>query len=495
MKSPVDQTASWIRLSEIKHFGSSVQTFLFVHIHNTVQHSCGIWSFQFSGGSAGSGGSSGEEAAAIRLQQAQENGRSTGSSDVDPSSSEQSADTVIYVGPSDDAATDGEHPPVYIPSLNSGDNRCAMGKALRGSSAEHRVPSKSGGTHQSKSAPLSPAKSTSTQSKLPNGSVVEDRSSPSHRSSLTKSTTNQLNSKTASPSHNSSCKSSPVRTPSKTTPHKTAAALSDQQLSNSTQSQNSSKIPVPFSNTCANAAGIVSGSDEQWIDGPRISKSKVAEARILLKDSHKKKETWIDGPLQTAKLPTLGNGHASGSYGFMDSHKKSMIRKWVENQTVQIQRQAVKHSTSTVSQRPPTTGAPQGHTYKELTVFKTCEDEETEMSGVCVKSSFEVEPQSNISKDETVSLDANKESEVTPDVKYSGTVEKIEDSQRSNEKISSEMEADRPGKQDMTIADTELEHVEEDDDVVGDMPPPLQLFQPHNKEISTGMMLLLLYIP
>jgi kinesin family protein 26 len=44
--------------------------------------------------------------------------RLTGSSDVDPSSSEQSADTVIYVGPTEE--TDGEHPPVYIPSLNSG---------------------------------------------------------------------------------------------------------------------------------------------------------------------------------------------------------------------------------------------------------------------------------------------------------------------------------------------------------------------------------------
>lgn len=32
--------------------------------------------------------------------------------------------------------TDGEHPPVYLPSLNSGDNRCAMSKALRGSAAE-----------------------------------------------------------------------------------------------------------------------------------------------------------------------------------------------------------------------------------------------------------------------------------------------------------------------------------------------------------------------
>lgn len=48
----------------------------------------------------------------------EDSNRLTGSSDFDPSSSEQSADTVIYLGPSEE--TDGEHPPVYIPSLNSG---------------------------------------------------------------------------------------------------------------------------------------------------------------------------------------------------------------------------------------------------------------------------------------------------------------------------------------------------------------------------------------
>jgi kinesin family member 26 len=107
---------------------------------------------------AGSGGSSSEDS---RLP-------GTSSSDVDPSSSEQSADTVIYVGPSDDQ-TDGEHPPVYIPSLNSGDNRCAMGKALRGSSAERQPSSLRGSPAKSKlpsSAEGSPAKSAKS-SKIP----------------------------------------------------------------------------------------------------------------------------------------------------------------------------------------------------------------------------------------------------------------------------------------------------------------------------------------
>lgn len=62
-------------------------------------------------------------------------GNFSSSDGPDPSSSDLSADTVIYLGPGDDQ-TDGEHPPVYLPSMNSGDNRCSMNKALKGSSAE-----------------------------------------------------------------------------------------------------------------------------------------------------------------------------------------------------------------------------------------------------------------------------------------------------------------------------------------------------------------------
>lgn len=64
------------------------------------------------------------------------NTQSGSSSGADPTSSDFSADTVIYVGPSLDDATDNEHPPVFLPNLNSGDNRCAMNKVLRGSAVE-----------------------------------------------------------------------------------------------------------------------------------------------------------------------------------------------------------------------------------------------------------------------------------------------------------------------------------------------------------------------
>ncbi|KAL2733808.1 kinesin-like protein CG14535 isoform X5 [Vespula squamosa] len=266
----------------------------------------------------GSGGSSGEEAARQN-------------SECDPSSSDLSADTVIYVGPSADDATDGEHPPVYIPSLNSGDNRCAMGRVLRGSAAER--PSK----------------------------IPEERS-PAHKATKIAKTLTQTASKQTSPAHSATPKASPAR------------KISSSKVSSSKVTDSpSSKIPVAASS---------GASDEQWIDGPRISKSKVAEARHMLKDSHHKRETWIDGPMQLTGPPLLPlhtqQQHSSG-YGFMDSHKKSMIRKWVENQSSQIQRS--KHAQSRME---PLKGTGQSSQFKEMTTFKSCsatvDDDDTSLS-------------------------------------------------------------------------------------------------------------------
>lgn len=83
-------------------------------------------------------------------------------------------------------------------------------------------------------------------------------------------------------------------------------------------------------------------SEEQWVDGPRLSKLKIAEARHLMREvNHVKQcETWIDGPkMSPAKTLVMGCLPAStnqSGYGYMDNHKKSMIRQWVENQTNQV---------------------------------------------------------------------------------------------------------------------------------------------------------------
>lgn len=82
-------------------------------------------------------------------------------------------------------------------------------------------------------------------------------------------------------------------------------------------------------------------TEEQWVDGPRLSKSKVAEARHLMREiNHVKQcETWIDGPkMSPAKSLAAGSlpGSSTQTYGYMDNHKKSMIRQWVENQSSQV---------------------------------------------------------------------------------------------------------------------------------------------------------------
>lgn len=235
------------------------------------------------------------------------------------------------MGPADDAATDGEHPPVYIPSLNSGDNRCAMGKALRGSGAEIRP-----GTKIKHSSPAKSLTSHKTTEEKASGS-------PLHK---------------CNKSGISSSKSSPVRTPN----NRLAMKSNLDSQGNKAVSSNSVQA---------------SRHEEQWIDGPRISKQKVAEARNILLKEHIKKETWIDGPMQKPVKPISIQGNCS--YGFMDSHKKSMIRKWVENQTVQLKQNLV--STTPPPRVESSSGVqrssePTKDDYKELTTFKTCNDYE-----------------------------------------------------------------------------------------------------------------------
>lgn len=379
--------------------------------------------FVSAGTGNGSGGSSGEEAT-----------RTTGtSSEPDPSSSDLSADTVIYVGPADEG-TDGEHPPVYIPSLNSGDNRCVMSKALRGSSAEQR-PSK-----------------MPTPQKTATAAVVAAAEEKIHKSPSLKNPTQSCK---TSPAHSSTPKSSPIRNPSskqsiKSTPVDPATATL------------ASKIPV-YGN--ANN-GCVSTSDEQWIDGPRISKSRVAEARHFMKEAcHvKKRETWIDGPMQAGSVTGLNLNHGpnNGGYGYMDSHKKSMIRKWVENQTSQIQR--VKHTSP--KNEPKTTGVKES--FKEMTTFKTCDD-----------------PDSLIKEVRPLVEDNWKKHEVEESVIRTGL--KISHGKQGSDVIPECVSPEEKGStEDETEKDKKDEELDDDEeDGMVEIPPALPLIQPlSSREVS-----------
>ncbi|CAB0004482.1 unnamed protein product, partial [Nesidiocoris tenuis] len=82
------------------------------------------------------------------------------------------------------------------------------------------------------------------------------------------------------------------------------------------------------------------------------------------REREKREETWVDGP----RRMSTGNAGASpsgGSYGYMDSHKKSMIRKWVENQSVHISRTRGHHH----------------HHHKEANGLKTLDDVRGRASG------------------------------------------------------------------------------------------------------------------
>lgn len=301
----------------------------------------------------------------------QSTGSSAGSG-ADPSSSELSADTVIYMGPSDDA-TDGEHPPVYLPSLSCGDQRGVMSKALKGSVAEKQQPSPS-------KLPGSAKKVAAASQKTPQSPGVAGRTGSLKRSSHNPNTTAQgsgnLNSGQVvceqplfySPVH--SVKTLPN---SASSPKIVAGALRHPGMT--MMCTKASNVPTPKGSPLRRpGVGGATGApndttecpgspmrkitEEQWIDGPRVSRAKVAEARHLLREvNHVKQcETWIDGPKsQSSRSLTAGNLPIAASqvqgYGFMDSHKKSMIRQWVEYQTSQVFQTASAGSSPTHTHR------------------------------------------------------------------------------------------------------------------------------------------------
>ncbi|XP_030384212.1 kinesin-like protein GA13060 [Scaptodrosophila lebanonensis] len=259
---------------------------------------------------------------------------SSAGSGADPSSSEISADTVIYMGPNDDA-TDGEHPPVYLPSLNAGDNRAVLSKALKGSGAE-KQPMQTKGASVVKKTAVDKAK------KLP--ALSATGSLKRHISSHSPLPTAPYASGDTPPP------GSPLLSNIR---HLSGATLMCSKASN-VPTPKGSPLRRPHAGTTAATsnpggaleqleAGMRKITEEQWIDGPRVSRAKVAEARHLMREvNHVKQcETWVDGPKsQSCRSLTAGNLPSSGAqtqgYGFMDAHKKTMIRQWVENQTSQV---------------------------------------------------------------------------------------------------------------------------------------------------------------
>uniref|UniRef100_A0A1S4GY17 Uncharacterized protein n=1 Tax=Anopheles gambiae TaxID=7165 RepID=A0A1S4GY17_ANOGA len=303
--------------------------------------------------------------------------QSGGSSEgPDPSSSDFSQDTVIYMGPCDDP-TDGEHPPVYLPSLNSGDNRCAMNKALKGSVAEKgpctATPSpkkKASAASASKAQPTN-APGTSSATTVPGRTDSLKRNQhPAYAHQQGQgpelvSSAIQIAAQHASPKviagafkHVSGvCKGSNIPTPKGSPMRRPTAGPAV------------ANVGGPSANRESPSRQI---SEEKWIDGPRVSKSKVHEARHLMREiNHVKKcETWVDGPRThsaqahpsqsqplsaSAAAAAAAAANIAGGYGFMDTHKKNMIRQWVENQSIQLLQQSMSANNSPMHTKHHTT--------------------------------------------------------------------------------------------------------------------------------------------
>ena len=213
---------------------------------------------------------------------------------TDPSSSEQSCDTVIYNGPRDDDGTDCESPPVFLPSLNSGDHRGVMSRVLKGSTAELPPTKYRSLDRKSQRSPMSGPL-------LATGGCVRSPSSSQH--------------------------STPVKTVS--------GVRSPSNTGSLPRSTRPGKMPL-----FGKVAGYRQPPGHETGLNPRLS---ITSGRSRLSDTsqHQPAEIWVDSkPICDKELLSSGGSplpaqyDTSAIYGYMDEHKKQMIQQWVEGQSM-----------------------------------------------------------------------------------------------------------------------------------------------------------------
>ena len=254
---------------------------------------------------------------------------------TDPSSSEQSCDTVIYLGPRDEEGTDCESPPVYLPALNSGDQRAVMSRVLKGSSAE-----------------LPPAKYRSLDRK-------------SQRSPLL------LSCRSPSSSQHSTPHSTPVKTLSLLPP-----SCKSPQSTGSLPRNPRGKMPL-----YGRVAGYRQPADSQQLQlNPRLSLASSGRS-----SQPQAGEVWVDNKPHCDRDLLAAQYDTGAIYGYMDEQKKQMIQQWVEGQAVSLHSAPPSHLTGLESlawlqaQSEQAQQAQQAQ-YKCLTQFKMAESTTSEAS-------------------------------------------------------------------------------------------------------------------
>jgi len=293
-----------------------------------------------SGGGSGSG-SSDENRRLGKLQKAgfpppHDSGKSSSdmTTSTDPSSSEQSCDTVIYLGPRDDDGTDAESPPVYLPSLNSGDYRAVMSKVLKGSTAE-----------------MPPSKYRSLERKQQRSPKMQNMLSGS-RSPISSQQSTPV--KTLSSSKSNMLQVSPhntgslPRTPKGKMPLFGKVAGYRQPAATSDQPQQNPRLSMTGSGITTRSRLSEPSEREIWVDSKPI----------------------CDKDLVPTQLPQQYDTNAI--YGYMDEHKKQMIQQWVEGQAISLHSAPPSHLTGVESLAWLQAQTEQSR-YKVLTQFKMAE--------------------------------------------------------------------------------------------------------------------------
>ena len=253
---------------------------------------------------------------------------------TDPSSSEQSCDTVIYLGPRDDDGTDAESPPVYLPSLNSGDYRAVMSKVLKGSTAE-----------------MPPSKYRSLERKQQRSPKMQNMLSGS-RSPISSQQSTPV--KTLSSSKSNMLQVSPhntgslPRTPKGKMPLFGKVAGYRQPAATSDQPQQNPRLSMTGSGITTRSRLSEPSEREIWVDSKPI----------------------CDKDLVPTQLPQQYDTNAI--YGYMDEHKKQMIQQWVEGQAISLHSAPPSHLTGVESLAWLQAQTEQSR-YKVLTQFKMAE--------------------------------------------------------------------------------------------------------------------------
>ena len=279
---------------------------------------------------------------------------------TDPSSSEQSCDTVIYTGPRDDEGTDCESPPVFLPSLNSGDQRALMSRVLKGSSAE-----------------LPPARYRSLDRKSPRSPI-----SPMVHSAR-----------------------SPVSS-QHSTPVKTLSGLGKPPSNTGSLPRNPrGKMPLFGKVAGYRQPPTGPGTPEHGPGHNRLSVSGSGiSGRSRLSGSgsghltpvNSGGEIWVDSAPVCDRDLVPGAGllpqqyDTNAIYGYMDDHKKAMIQQWVEGQATNLHSSAQPPSHLTGrdslawlqahSEARAAEAASMASGYKCLTQFKMAESSTSEAS-------------------------------------------------------------------------------------------------------------------